>query len=185
MRPCTVSGTIITEDYLGQESLQSYAPMTVSNLHWVMIAKIDTAEAFAPIESFTKKLVLSTMGIIFLVCLASMFLSRLFVKPIHRLEDGARRAVDDVGVDAVEELERPAVREQALDRLLLTRRDAAAVLDWAIPAFPLKGGEIVARGIAAGPEVARILQSVEARWIAEGFPGKERVQVLLDEALAP
>ena len=85
------SGTIITEDYLGQESLQSYAPMTISNLHWVMIAKIDTAEAFAPIESFTKKLVLSTMGIIFLVCLASMFLSRLFVKPIHRLEDGARR----------------------------------------------------------------------------------------------
>ncbi len=85
------SGSIIAEDYLGQETLQSYAPMTVSNLHWVMIAKIDTEEAFAPVAGFTKKLVLSTMGIIFLVCLASMLLSRLFVKPIHRLEAGARR----------------------------------------------------------------------------------------------
>ncbi len=85
------SGTIVTEDYLGQETLQSYAPMRVSNLHWVMIAKIDTAEAFAPVAGFTKKLVLSTTGIIFLVCLASMLLARLFVKPIHRLEAGARR----------------------------------------------------------------------------------------------
>ena len=41
--------------------------------------------------AFTKKLVLSTALIIFLVCLASMFLARLFVRPIHRLEAGAQR----------------------------------------------------------------------------------------------
>lgn len=70
-------------------------------------------------------------------------------------------------------------RDEAIDRLLLAGEDPAPILDWAIPALPLKGGEIVARGVAAGPEVARILQAVEARWIAEGFPGRARVMTLL------
>jgi poly(A) polymerase len=74
--------------------------------------------------------------------------------------------------------------EQALDRLLLTGADTSSLKDWTIPTFPLKGGEIVARGIKAGPEVARILRAVEDRWVAEGFPAPERVSALLDEALA-
>jgi len=74
--------------------------------------------------------------------------------------------------------------DQALDRLLLTGTDTAPLKDWTIPVFPLKGGEIVARGIAAGPEVARILRVVEDRWVAEGFPVDEVVERLLEETLA-
>ena len=73
--------------------------------------------------------------------------------------------------------------EQALDRLLLTGTDIAPLIGWTIPIFPLKGGEIVARGVKAGPEVARILQAVEAQWVEEGFPEEERVGLLLAEAL--
>lgn len=72
---------------------------------------------------------------------------------------------------------------QALDRLLLTGADVAPIMDWPIPQFPLKGGEIVARGVKAGPEVARILRSVEDRWVAEGFPDAARVEALLAEEL--
>lgn len=75
-------------------------------------------------------------------------------------------------------------REQALDRLLLAGADTSPLNDWEIPQLPLKGGEIVARGVAAGPEVARILQTVEARWIDEEFPGPDRVAQLLSEELA-
>lgn len=75
-------------------------------------------------------------------------------------------------------------REAALDRLLLTGAPIVPLANWEIPRFPLKGGQIVARGVKAGPEVARILQAVEARWIAEGFPAPARVECLLDEALA-
>ncbi|WAT18789.1 CCA tRNA nucleotidyltransferase [Aurantiacibacter sp. MUD11] len=75
-------------------------------------------------------------------------------------------------------------RESAVDLLLLTGRDPAALDGWEVPVLPLKGGEIVARGVAAGPEVARILQAVEARWIDEGFPDAGRVAQLLDDALA-
>lgn len=74
-------------------------------------------------------------------------------------------------------------RDQALDRLLLTGSDAAPLDRWDIPHFPLKGGDIVARGVKAGPEVARILRQVEDRWIAEGFPAETRVSEILDQAL--
>ena len=66
-------------------------------------------------------------------------------------------------------------RDAALDRLLLAGADATPLEGWEIPVFPLKGGAIVARGIKAGPAVARTLQRIEADWIAAGF----------DDALIP
>jgi class 3 adenylate cyclase len=84
-------GTLVADDYLGHETLQAYAPVDVPGLHWAVIAKIDTAEAFAPVSAFTRTLVLSTVVIIFIVCLAAMLLARLFVRPIRRLEAGAQR----------------------------------------------------------------------------------------------
>ncbi len=74
-------------------------------------------------------------------------------------------------------------RAEAVDRLLLTGAGVSPLSGWQIPVFPLKGGEIVARGVSAGPEVARILRTVEDRWIGEGFPPRERVLELLGETL--
>lgn len=71
----------------------------------------------------------------------------------------------------------------ARDRLLLAGADLEPLADWDIPQFPLKGGEIVKRGIAAGPEVARIMQTIEKRWINEGFPPPERVRAMLEDEL--
>ena len=85
------SGTIIEDDYLGHETLQAYAPVNLPGLHWSIIAKIDTTEAFAPVAAFTRTLVLSTAIIIFVVCIAAMLLARLFVRPIRRLEAGAQQ----------------------------------------------------------------------------------------------
>jgi len=72
----------------------------------------------------------------------------------------------------------------AIDRLLLSGGNARALVGWSVPLFPLKGGAIVARGVTAGPLVARILQAVEARWVEEGFPERSRLDTLLDEELA-
>jgi poly(A) polymerase len=70
--------------------------------------------------------------------------------------------------------------ESAIDRLLLGTGDAAAILGWTPPRFPLTGGSIVARGIQAGPEVARVLQAAERQWIEEGFPDVKRVEEIAD-----
>lgn len=72
----------------------------------------------------------------------------------------------------------------AIDRLLLLGSDARSLAGKAVPVFPLKGGSIVARGVTAGPAVARVLQAVEARWVAEGFPESARIDALLTEELA-
>jgi poly(A) polymerase len=74
-------------------------------------------------------------------------------------------------------------RDEAVDWLLLDGADISPLVDWEIPEFPLKGGAIVARGVSAGPEVARILLMVEAHWVAEGFPDAARVHELLDHEL--
>ncbi len=67
----------------------------------------------------------------------------------------------------------------AVDRLLLGTGDASTLLGWTPPKFPLTGGSIVARGVQAGPEVARILQTVERQWIDEGFPDANRIEEIL------
>lgn len=71
----------------------------------------------------------------------------------------------------------------ALDRLLIAGTDVSALDGWTIPEFPLKGGEIVARGIKAGPEVARVLRRVESGWIAAGFADSV-IPALLDAELS-
>jgi class 3 adenylate cyclase len=87
------SGTMITTDYLGHETLQAYAPALISGgeLHWSIVAKLDTSEAFARESAFTRTMVLSTVGIIFVVCLAAMFAAQVFVRPIRKLEAGAQK----------------------------------------------------------------------------------------------
>lgn len=77
--------------------------------------------------------------------------------------------------------------EVGIDQLLLGDGDLGEVRDlsgWAPPRLPIKGGEIVARGIGEGPEVARLMQEIEARWIAEGFPDRARVGEIADELVA-
>ncbi|GAB5347963.1 CCA tRNA nucleotidyltransferase [Alteriqipengyuania sp. 357] len=71
----------------------------------------------------------------------------------------------------------------AVGRLQLAGHDPRGVAQWEIPQLPLKGGEIVQRGLA-GADVSRTLRAVEARWIAEGFPDRGRVLQLLDTVLA-
>jgi poly(A) polymerase len=72
----------------------------------------------------------------------------------------------------------------AVDRLLLGGGDATALLGWTPPIFPLTGGAIVARGVHAGPAVARLLHAVERQWVAQGFPDKARAEAIADAVVA-
>jgi poly(A) polymerase len=72
----------------------------------------------------------------------------------------------------------------AIDRLLLGGSDVSSLADWTPPRLPLSGGDLVARGLQAGPDVARTLRRVEDRWIAESFPDATRVATIADEEVA-
>lgn len=47
-----------------------------------------------------------------------------------------------------------------------------------VPAFPLKGADLIARGLAAGPEVGKALKAIEADWLRHDFS-----QGVIDAAL--
>jgi len=86
------TGTAFAKDYLGRETIQAYAPAgKIADLRWSMVAKIDTAEAFARESTFTRIVVLATTGIIFGVCLLALILAQVFLRPIRRLEAGVQR----------------------------------------------------------------------------------------------
>jgi len=72
----------------------------------------------------------------------------------------------------------------AVDRLLLAGESTGDLDGWVPPRLPLSGGQLVAKGLAAGPDVARTLRRVEGRWIAEGFPDAERVIAIADDEVA-
>jgi poly(A) polymerase len=41
---------------------------------------------------------------------------------------------------------------------------------WQAPACPVRGADVLARGIAPGPDVGRVISAFEAWWIGEDFP---------------
>ncbi|HML28171.1 MAG TPA: CCA tRNA nucleotidyltransferase [Hyphomicrobium sp.] len=53
---------------------------------------------------------------------------------------------------------------------------------WKIPRLPFSGSDILALGVAAGPEVGKILEAFEHWWMAENFPSDaERQSNMLKE----
>ena len=78
-------------------------------------------------------------------------------------------------------------KQAAIDRLLLSDLDEAEIgkriseiRDWDVPTLPVSGGEIVARGIQAGPDVAKLLGQVRDQWVAEQFPDTPRTREIAD-----
>ena len=55
---------------------------------------------------------------------------------------------------------------------------------WHKPKLPIAGGALIARGLEAGPLVARTLQAIEAEWIAAGFPEGEAFEAIVAKRLS-
>ncbi|UTT63192.1 adenylate/guanylate cyclase domain-containing protein [Microcella humidisoli] len=93
------SGTIIASSYLGRETLAAYGPVEVPGVDWVVVAEIDSAEAFAPVTEFTRNLVVSSAVLALVVSVLSLLLARIFVSPLRRLAHAAQRiAAGESGV---------------------------------------------------------------------------------------
>jgi poly(A) polymerase len=50
---------------------------------------------------------------------------------------------------------------------------------WPVPRFPVSGADLARRGIAAGPEMGRLLKRLEDWWMAAGFPADK--EAVLDQ----
>ncbi|TPW70218.1 adenylate/guanylate cyclase domain-containing protein [Schumannella sp. 10F1B-5-1] len=93
------TGTNEAPSYVGGQSLAAYAPLQIEGLNWVIVARITTAEAYAPAAEFTRNLVLSTAAIALLVSLLSLLLAQIFLRPLRRLQTAVQRvSAGELGV---------------------------------------------------------------------------------------
>ncbi|MGM7670778.1 adenylate/guanylate cyclase domain-containing protein [Microbacterium sp. A93] len=88
------SGITTGIGYLGSDSVTAYAPLEIDGLDWVIIARMDSSEAFAPVTDFTRNVLLSMLGILLVVSLLSLLLAQVFTRPVHRLVGAVRRVAE-------------------------------------------------------------------------------------------
>jgi poly(A) polymerase len=58
---------------------------------------------------------------------------------------------------------------EALRRIGHLTKRLEETQQWQRPVFPLKGADLLARGIEAGPEIGNLLERLEQSWVASGF----------------
>ena len=93
------AGVSTAKSYLGPEVLVAYEPLQLPGLDWAIVAKIDRAEALAPVSRFARNIALSTAAIVLAVCLLSLLFSRILTRPVKALADAVRRVSGgDLGV---------------------------------------------------------------------------------------
>ena len=87
------TGTVTDTDYTGNREMEAYAPLNVPNsdLHWSILVTRDDSAAFARLGRFSKTLVVGVAAMIFTVCVASMLLAQLLLRPVRRLQAGTQK----------------------------------------------------------------------------------------------
>jgi poly(A) polymerase len=75
--------------------------------------------------------------------------------------------------------------EGAIDRLLIAGAGDAvrSLADWQRPRLAVSGGDLIARGLDAGPIVATTLKRIEQRWLEEDFPDGGRLNAIIAQAI--
>ena len=97
---------------------------------------------------------------------------RLSKRLAARLVSAAETALDDLHPLAYR-----IGSAQAIDRVLLhgTAGPGLKALEtWQRPRLPIGGGDLIAMGLSAGPEVAATLRAIEEEWIGAGFPADKK-----------
>jgi class 3 adenylate cyclase len=93
-----VEGTGEIIGYHGIDTLASWGPIAVSGVHWALVAKIDSSEAFAPVHRLERELMIVGGGALLIVIIIAAWLSRTLLGPLKELTVGVKRfAAGDYG----------------------------------------------------------------------------------------
>ena len=98
------SGIETVTSYLGESVVSAYAPLDIRGVNWIIVSEINAAEIFAPISVFARRVLISAVGLVFLITLASLWLARAFLRPVNKLSEGFRRLASghkEVSVDVL------------------------------------------------------------------------------------
>ncbi|AHK46791.1 putative adenylate/guanylate cyclase (plasmid) [Ensifer adhaerens OV14] len=84
--------------YRGVPTLASWGPLEIPGVRWALVAKIDSAEAFAPIAQLRQELLIVGGLALLAVAVTAAWLSRALLGPLRELTAGVKRfAAGDYG----------------------------------------------------------------------------------------
>jgi class 3 adenylate cyclase len=93
-----VEGTGEIVGYRGVPTLASWGPLAIPGIKWALIAKVDTAEGFAPIYKLQRDLMIVGGLALLVVIVTGAWLSRSLLGPLRELTAGVTRfAAGDYG----------------------------------------------------------------------------------------
>ncbi len=78
------TGVGIFKDYRDVSVLSAYAPLNIPGLNWAIVAKIDEKEAFGPVWSLGKKIIMMTLIVSGLLMLIAAYMGMLVAKNISQ-----------------------------------------------------------------------------------------------------
>lgn len=77
------TGLLFSDDYRGIKVITSYIPVTLKNLKWGLIVKIDQSEAFQSVNNLAFTMIILSIIVMVIVVIISYYLADSIVKPIH------------------------------------------------------------------------------------------------------
>ena len=78
-------------DYRGVPALMAYGPVDLDSLRWGVIAKMDEAEAMAPLSEYAKRVLTWGVGLSLLATLMALLLAKVLTRPINALVRAAKQ----------------------------------------------------------------------------------------------
>ncbi|MEO1400635.1 MAG: adenylate/guanylate cyclase domain-containing protein [Cyanobacteria bacterium J06635_1] len=85
------TGLEIARGYRGEPVLRAYDRLDTQNINLAIVSEITRAEAFAPIDDFSRRVLISMAGLVLTITLLSIWLANKFLKPIRTLSEGFQK----------------------------------------------------------------------------------------------
>lgn len=79
------TGSKIFNDYRGVPVLSAYKPLNILGLNWVIMSEIDEEEAFSHVTALRNNIVQAFIGLLVLLIILSVIVSRQITKPLKEL----------------------------------------------------------------------------------------------------
>ena len=126
------SGLMEVDDgYRGVPVLMAYGPVDLDSLRWGVIARVDKTEAMAPLAEYTRRVLVTGVGLTVVACLLALVMATSLTRPIAALVKAARRVSQgtlDVQVDVAPDDEYRELGE-AFNEMVRSLRSSREDLD--------------------------------------------------------
>ena len=162
----------IPGDYTGRPALSASAPLDIPGLDWAVVAEMPTAEAYAPVRDFTRRLIVTAALLSIALTVAAMLLAARFMAPFRvlarRMNAVAAGDLDTrVAMDRRDEFGELSRAAQAVVDSLKERSDTAAadrerarsLLSRFLPEGAVRA---LSAKMAAGEDDARVAEELPA-----------------------